>query len=291
MEPLDQVKLRVLMEFTSGRPEVTIGLIDGPVAMNHSGLAGENIRQISVSLPGTCDQISSFACMHGTFVAGILSGNRTSISPAICPNCTLLVRPIFTEAKTWEDEMPIASPEELASAIIDCIKSGARVLNVSAALTQPLTKNNRLLEEALDYAAMHNVVVVAAAGNQGIIGSSIITHHRSVIPVVACDSGGRPFNQSNIGYSIGLQGLSAPGDTTLSLGPEESKPLTFRGTSVAAPFVTGTIALLFSIFPAATVTEVKFAVTQVWGSRRTTVVPPVLDAWAAYQTMLKTCAI
>jgi hypothetical protein len=37
MDPLDLVKLTALMERTSGSPEVTIGLIDGPVAMNHPG--------------------------------------------------------------------------------------------------------------------------------------------------------------------------------------------------------------------------------------------------------------
>jgi len=277
------------MELTGGRPEVIIGLIDGPVAMNQSGLAEENIRQISVRLPGTCDKTNSIACMHGTFVAGILSGDRTTLAPAICPDCTLLARPIFTEASTWDGEMPGASPEELAAAIIDCIKSGARILNVSVALTQPLTKSDRLLEEALDYAATHNVVVVAAAGNQGIIGSSIITRHRSVIPVVACDLEGKPVNHSNIGHSIGLRGLTAPGDAIVSLGTEAGKTLTLGGTSVAAPFVTGAIALLWSIFPAASVTEVKFAVTQAWVSRRTTVVPPLLDAWAAYHVMVNAC--
>jgi subtilisin family serine protease len=63
--------------------------------------------------------------------------------------------------------------------------------------------------------------------------------------------------------------------------------LTLGGTSVATPFVTGAIALLWSEFPAATAAEVKLAVTQSNGVRRTTVVPPLLDAWAAYQVMAK----
>ncbi|OKH51474.1 hypothetical protein NIES2101_17990 [Calothrix sp. HK-06] len=55
----------------------------------------------------------------------------------------------------------------------------------------------------------------------------------------------------------------------------------------AAPFVTGTIALLWSEFPTAEAIEVKLAVTQAYAGKRKTVVPPLLDAWAAYQVMAK----
>lgn len=55
---------------------------------------------------------------------------------------------------------------------------------------------------------------------------------------------------------------------------------------MAAPFVTGAIALLWSIFPTATASEVKHAVTGSY-RRRTAVVPPLLDAWAAYRAMAR----
>jgi subtilisin family serine protease len=70
-----------------------------------------------------------------------------------------------------------------------------------------------------------------------------------------------------------------------SLGAE-GKPLTMGGTSAAAPFVTGAIALLWSEFPHAKATEVKFAVTQGGSSRRATLVPPLLNAWGSYQYLL-----
>ena len=93
------------------------------------------------------------------------------------------------------------------------------------------------------------------------------------------------MNESNLGSSIGRRGLSAPGGAITSLGAV-GKPLTLGGTSVATPFVTGAIALLWSAFPTATAAQVKFAVTQAYASRRTTVVPPLLNAWAAYQFMV-----
>lgn len=284
MDPLDLVNLTTLMQVAGGgRREVAIGLIDGPVATNHSDLVAGNIRDISESNSGMCTKADSFACTHGTFVAGILCAKRGSPAPAICPNCILLVRPIFAETNSGKAEIPSATPEELATAIVETIKAGARVMNLSAALASPSAKGERKLEEALDQALRHGVIVVAAAGNQGTVGSSAISRHPWVIPVVACDLRGNPISYSNLGSSIGRRGLGAPGDGITSLGAD-GRPRTFGGTSAAAPFVTGAIALLYSAFPKATAAQIKLAVTQAFASRRT-IVPPLLDAWAAYQTL------
>jgi subtilisin family serine protease len=283
MNHLDLVKLPALMHLTIGRPDIVVGLIDGPVAMNHPDLVSANIRQIPGSSQGTCAQATSFACIHGTFIAGILCAKSGSIAPAICPGCTLLVRPIFLAATSGEEQMPSATPGELAAAIVETVDAGARVINLSAALLQPFAKGERELQEALDYAAMRGVIVVAAAGNQGIVGSTCITRHPWVIPVVACDAQGRPLNYSNLGNSIGQRGLRAPGEKITSLSAD-GKPLTFSGTSVAAPFVTGAIALLLSEFPKASPAEFKLAVTQA-AARRKMIVPPLLDAWAAHQAV------
>lgn len=287
MDPLDLVKLTALMERTSGSPEVKIGLIDGPVATQHPDLAVEYLREIPGNNGATCTQANSTACTHGTFVAGILSAKRNSPAPAICPNCTLLVRPIFAELTSGREHMPSATPKELAAAIIECIDAGARVINLSLALAQPSTKGEQSLEEALNQAVRRGVIVAAAAGNQGTLGSSAITRHPWVIPVVSCDLRGRPMNESNLGSSIGRRGLSAPGDAITSLGAK-GQSLTFGGTSVAVPFVTGAIALLWSEFPSATAAQIKLAVTQASTPRRASVVPPLLDAAAAYQILLTT---
>ena len=285
LDPLDLVKLKALMERISGIPDVKIGLIDGPVVVQHADLAGEHLHEITGNNGATCTQANSTACLHGTFIAGILSAKRNSPAPAICPNCTLLIRPIFAEKTTGDEQMPSATPQELAAAIIECIDAGARVINLSLALAQPSTKGEQSLEEALNQAIKRGVIVVAAAGNQGTLGSSAITRHPWVIPVAACDLRGRPMNESNLGSSIGRRGLSAPGDSITSLG-SEGQSLTLGGTSVAVPFVTGAIALLWSEFPTATAAQIKLAITQTTTPRRASVVPPLLDAAAAYQILL-----
>jgi subtilisin family serine protease len=281
---LDLVNLTPLMELTSGRPEIVIGLVDGPVVIGHPDLAGENVREIPGRI-GACAQASSIACMHGTFVAGILCAKRTSAAPAIYPGCTLLVRPIFSETPDTNELIPSATPEELAAAIVECVDAGARLVNLSAALAQvPSAKGERALGQAFDHAANRGVIVVAAAGNQGTVGSTAITRHSWVIAVVACDRRGRPLSESNFGNSIGRRGLSAPGEGITSLGTD-SKAVPSGGTSVAAPFVTGAIALVWSKFPDASAGQIKLAVTKAHAQRRPTVVPPLLNAWAIHTAM------
>jgi subtilisin family serine protease len=281
MSPLDMVTLSPLMQRTSGRPEISIGLIDGPVSLHHPDLAGQKIRAVSDKAGVFCSRAESNACTHGTFVAGILCARRGSSAPAICPGCSLLVRPIFTESSGGNGAMPSTTPEELALAIIETVHAGARVLNLSAAMARPSIQGSNVLTEALDYAVDRGVIAVAAAGNQGTVGSSAITRHPWIIPVVGSDGLGRPLPESNLGSSVGRQGLSAPGESITSLGAN-GKSQTLSGTSVAAPFVSGTIALLWSEFPNASAASIKMAVTQFGGRRRRTIVPPQLDAWAGY---------
>ncbi len=285
MGPLDLVRLTSLMQRGRGKPEIAIGLIDGPVLMRHPDLASRNVREIPGKQGSACSRASSVACMHGTFVAGMLMAKRGSAAPAICPDCTLLVRPIFPEnGSASGNAMPSATPEELAAAIMEAVNAGARVLNLSAALSQPSSKGERELEAALDFAARRGVISVVAAGNQATVGSSAITRHPWVIPVAACDLQGRPLGATNLGNSIGRHGLSAPGEGVTSLGTN-GQSQTFGGTSAAAPFVTGAVALLWSEFPNAPAAQIKLAVTHSGVRPRDSIVPPLLDASAAYQAM------
>jgi len=112
-EPPGLVNLRPLMSLGSDRPEIKIGLIDGPVELNSPNLVRERIRKVPGKIPGVCGAANRAACIHGTFVAGILCARRNSSAPAICSGCTL-VRPIFAETGAADGEMPSATAEELA---------------------------------------------------------------------------------------------------------------------------------------------------------------------------------
>ncbi len=287
MNAIELVNLTPLMAHTIGLPEIVIALIDGPVLMQNAALWSSNVRQLSGNLPATCAHPSSAACTHGTFVAGILSAKRGSGAPAICPGCTLLVRAIFSERAAANGDMPSATPHELAEAIVDTVKAGARVVNLSANLIGPSAAGKTILDEALNYAAARGVMIVVAAGNQGAVGGSALTCHPWAIPVVACDRFGGPAASSNLSASTGKRGLLAPGESIPSIGADATAS-TISGTSAAAPFVTGTAALLWSQFPRAGAGAIKLALTQSSTGQRRGLVPPLLNAWAAYRRLAAT---
>ena len=283
LDPLQQVMLPPLMAITGGSEHVVIGLIDGPVAAGHPGLMGARLRRLASTPTPTCSLITSPACRHGTFVAGMLCASRQFLPSAIAPGCTLLVRPIFDASGNDVGGVPNAEPEALAGAITDCIRAGASVLNLSVSLADASRSADDALSQALNYAASAGVLVVAAAGNDGTIYSSVITRHPWVIPVTACGQSGTPLGTSNLSPSLGRRGLLAPGDRITSLGPN-GQTMTLSGTSFAVPFVTGAIALLRSVFPEASAAEVRMAIVPPT-MRRAAIVPPMLDATAAYQRL------
>jgi hypothetical protein len=283
MHPLALVNLTKLMDMGEGSPAVSVGLIDGPLDVDHVGLNTTSIKQISSNEKLSCRRADSHACAHATFIAGILSANRSYHAPAICPSCTLLVHPIFSEAHSDVATMPYASSAELAAAIVACVNAGARVINLSLALAQ--ASDAPLLDQTMDYAMKRGTIIVAAAGNYKTIGSSAITRHPWVIPVAACSASGAPTSISNLSGSIATRGLRAPGDNVESLSPT-GMSMFLSGTSVSVPFVTGAVALIWSEFPDATAGQVKLAITQALHHRPTSITPILLDAWAAF-TLLK----
>jgi subtilisin family serine protease len=272
-----------LVARSRGSPRILVGLVDGPVATNHTDFADAHFRTIGETAEYRT-RSNTEVCRHGTFVAGILVGRRGRRDTGICPDCTLVNRPIFGIGHSNSSEGFSSTPEELADGIKECVDAGVQVLNVSATFCRPSLNSEPSLEQALDYAAQHRVVVVAAAGNQATVGTSAITRHPAVVPVAAADSTGRIMDVSNIGSTIGRRGLIAPG-VAISLNCDGGVQAG-AGTSAAAPFVTGTIALLLSIFPTLPIQEVRAAVEQMTVGQRHSVVPPPLNAEAAYQVLL-----
>jgi subtilisin family serine protease len=275
VSPLDVVRLRALMQRTRGRPSLKIALVDGPVAVDHPHLAAATVQGLG-DARAACMRGASDACAHGTLVAGVLVAARESGAPGICPDCTLLVRPIFSESANGHST-PATSLDQLARAIVDGVDAGARLVNVSAALAEPSCLHDRRILDALDHAAARGSIVIVAAGNQATLGSSAITRHPWVVPVVACDTLGRPTADSNLSHSIARNGIAAPGENIASLDAAGGLR-GFSGTSAAAPVVTGTLALLWSLFPAATASDLRLAVSP---PGRRALVPPLLDASVA----------
>ena len=287
MDPLVQTRLRSLMNISSGDSNVKIGLIDGPVDFRHPAIKGSNIRTVKGSQFSACENASDLACVHGTFVAGILCAKRGSSAPAICPDCEIILNPIFGQSMKNVGKVPSASPKELANIILETVDVGAKIINLSLGMSSPSLTVHDEIQLAYDYALSKGVLIVAASGNQGDIGSISLIDHHWLIPVAACDEDSRFDPMSNFGRSVGNRGLMAPGVNVKSTYPG-GKYTNMSGTSFAAPFVTGALALLQSIFTQASAVAIKYVVTRnELDHRKRSTIPSMLNAENAYFTLKK----
>ena len=275
MDALALIRLRTLMDVSEGSCDTSIGIIDGPVDLNHPSFSSSKIRTAKESEYVECQRANSISCMHGTFVTGMLASERGSGAPAICPQCEIILRPIFNEKDgETNNHLPSSTPQELANAILDLVDAGAKIINLSLALSFSSVAKISELNEAYEYAFRKHVIIVAATGNQGNIGFFPVIDHPWVVPVVSCDMKGRLDPISNIGPSIAKRGLMAPGVNITSTAPGGGYRK-LSGTSFAAPFVTGTLALLLSLFKGATSAQLVRSIRQ--DTRPRTISPPLCD--------------
>lgn len=292
------------MDLSRGRPNITIGLIDGPVDLSHSDFQDSKIETVDKSYSAKCKNISSISCIHGTFVTGILSAKRISPAPGICSGCKILLRPIFIETiqtksspqgtrynnlvnKNNESSLiPSSNPEELSNAIIEIIDAGAKIINLSLGTSSSSLITHQNLQDAYDYALSHDVIVVIAAGNEGNIGNPQLINHPWIVPVTACDENGLIAATSNYGPTISRQGFMAPGMniySTLAGGGYT----TLSGTSFATPLVTGTIAILWSLFPDLSAGQIMQSIRTGEKRNKRSVVPSILNAGHAYNVLTR----
>ncbi|MER6393196.1 S8 family serine peptidase [Streptomyces sp. NPDC001523] len=281
--PLSLDSLSDLMARSTGAADLRVGLVDGPIMVDHPGLSQARIEWFCPRDVADADA-DDVAAVHATSTAGVLVAERRSGALGICPGVTLVTRSVFRSpaarsagAATWAG---------LADALVELADADVRILNMSLSLATGTAEGHRAVQDALDYVAARGVVVVAAAGNEGAVDGTVVTRHRSVVPVVTYTRQGRPGRMSNVGRSIGQRGIGVVTDGVMSLG-RRGQVLPFGGTSAAAAVVTGATALIWSELPKTTPEELIDALKG-GSSRRTSVVPPRMDAWRAFESLLAT---
>ena len=268
------IRVDHLVKRSRGNGEVLVALLDGPVDLTHAAFA--KAATTTIGSVGGLSLTDAASQAHGTFMAGVLFAERGSGAPGLCPDCSFFVRPVLRDGTNLTG-MPTlaATPDELAEALYDVVEAGAFLVNASLGLTPTMGRQN-LLEESLRYAHGRGVIVVAAAGNQGTIGSSVLTRHAAVIPVAACDLDGFVAPCSNLGTSVGHRGVLAPGTGVTSLAPQNALDASHQGTSVSTSIVTGAIALLWSESPRTNGQIIRQCVLASGTSRRS-IVPPLFN--------------
>jgi cyanobactin maturation PatA/PatG family protease len=227
-------------ELGRGDGRVCIAVLDGPVDASHPCFQGAKLTLLSTLvdpiLPG------GRAAAHGTHVASIIFGRPGSEVSGIAPDCRGLVVPIFSDEARGEGLA--CSQLDLARAILLAIENGAHVINISGGQLTPSGEPEPMLAQAIESCQRRNILVVAAAGNDGCECLHVPAAAPSVLVVGAMDRDGNPLASSNWGEAYRTQGILAPGKDVLGAIPGGTARNT--GTSFAAPFVSALVGLLLS---------------------------------------------
>lgn len=192
--------------------------------------------------------------LHGTYIASLIAGHgsgpgRTGGVIGVAPDARILsVRVILDDQEPGfavYNENP-SYADAIPDGIRYAVSHGASVINMSLGSTAP-TRDVRL---AIADAVSHNVVVVASAGNDGTAGSGFTPYSYpasfpGVISVAAVGATGVRATFSDRNASVEI---SAPGVNVVGAGPG-GEYLIASGTSPAAAFVSGVVALIRSKYP------------------------------------------
>lgn len=229
----------------AGKNQVKVAVIDTGIDRNHSELKDSIISSTNIIDPMN----PAAADIHGTHVAGIIAAKKDNGigGYGVNPNAKILSFDVFG-GDMWTFDYTIAN------AILEAVDEGAKVINMSLGGSMP----SDLLKEAVDKAIDHGVVVVAAAGNDGMNLPSYPASYEGVIGVGSVNKDKKLSEFSTYGASTDIV---APGEDIYAPYYDVKKGSTFdrlSGTSMASPVVAGAAALLLSKYPKLTPAEVEY---------------------------------
>jgi cyanobactin maturation PatA/PatG family protease len=222
-----------------GDERICIALLDGPVDTAHPCFAGAQLTQLSF---GQAPVSNGEPIAHGTHVASIVFGQPGSPVEGLAPRCRGLIVPIFSGQSS--DGSLGCSQLDLARAILLAVENGAHVINVSGGQLTPSREADPILANAIETCVRRNVLIVAAAGNDGCECLHVPAAVPSVLAVGAMDRAGNPLPMSNWGAGYLTQGLLAPGNDIPGAVAGSDGISSRTGTSFATPIVSAIAGLL-----------------------------------------------
>jgi subtilisin len=224
---LKELGIPELWKRTTGKG-VKVAVLDTGCAILHPDLKNqiEDSADFTNSKVGPGDTNG-----HGTHCCGVIAAERNDVGVVgVAHNSKLLVGKVL-------NDYGVGSPESIAKGIMWAVEKKADVISMSFGAPVDDPK----IRKAVKYAHGKGVILVAAAGNEG-PGPQTVGYpgrYPEVISVAAVDFNRRIAKFSSRGSEVDI---AAPGVDILSTYPPKNFAK-LSGTSMAAPFVSGVIAL------------------------------------------------
>nr|WP_049577276.1 type VII secretion-associated serine protease mycosin [Streptomyces sp. SBT349] len=256
---LDAVNAPAAWETTRGQG-ITVAVLDTGVDPAHPDLSGGVLQGRDLVRMGAEPGDDEWAS-HGTAMAGIIAGRghgagRNAGVMGVAPEAVILpVRVLLEDDDPARDEARESRSGALAEGIRWATDQGADVINLSLGDDSESAHPDPEEDAAVRYALSKGAVVVASAGNGGESGDPVSypAGYPGVIAVAAVDrSGSRAEFSTRRWYAT----VSAPGKDVIVADPDREY-YTGWGTSAAAAFVSGSVALLRAAHPDLTPAQVR----------------------------------
>jgi subtilisin family serine protease len=280
---LRATNLKQAWNISKGNPNIVIAIVDDGFDITHNMLKGRFFKAYNVF---TQNRTLGVGEGHGTHVTGLAAGSADNFSrgaAGVAPNCKIMPIQVF------DNEMCTFS--SIASGIMYYIHNGANVVNISIGpsfkgldqmpiseqkkVAETYFKNEeRVYQHIIETANKKNVILVFAAGNDNIMTAILPECRETSKTVNVAAVTPQLMAAAFTNYSIGTN-ISAPGVSIYSSFPYNSFKV-LDGTSMAAPIVTGTIALMLSINPKLTVGQI-IGILQQTGKSIENTIPPMLQ--------------
>lgn len=215
-------------QITSGTSDILVAILDTGIDRAHQDLIGKVVAEVNFSSSPTVGDANG----HGTHIAGIIAANTNNELgvAGVVPGCRLM------NVKVAADN-GICDAANVTKGVMWAVDNGARVINLSLNISHPY----QALEEAIDYAWRHGAIIVAASSNNG--STAYPASWSRCLAVAAIREDGLLVELSNPGDGVNV---AAPGIDIYSTLPDNEYGFG-SGTSMAAGFVSGVAALLFSV--------------------------------------------
>lgn len=224
-----------------GKRNVPVAIIDSGVDLTHPDLTRRLLPGYNVLAD---DRSPNDENGHGTHVAGIIASqpnNGEGVAGMTWFNPIMAVKALNADG--------YGTSIDVAKGIRWAVDHGAKVINLSLGNYQP----SSVLEEAIRYADAHDVVLVAASGNDSTSQASFPAAYPEVISVGAVNPDLSYALYSNYGDYVDVV---APG-TNIASTFAGHRYAALSGTSMAAPHVTALAALIRSVNPRLSNDEVR----------------------------------